>query len=95
MTGNAVVASLFPKNVRDRLLQDAEEQILANDGRDIKSKIRLGASMPKHDLKNFLDEGVANASCVPFDTKPIADLFLSTTISTSSLLVVVLRLVAC
>jgi hypothetical protein len=87
MTGNALVTSLFPKNVRDRLLQDAEEQILANDGNVVKSKVRLGV-MPKHDLKNFLDDGIANADGVPFDTKPIADLFLSTTISTSSWTVV-------
>ncbi|CAB9497225.1 Receptor-type guanylate cyclase gcy [Seminavis robusta] len=77
---HAVVASLFPKNVRDRIMADVEEQLLENDGKLTKStKVRLGA-MPKSELKNFLDDGVANADGVPFDTKPIADLFLSTTI---------------
>ena len=81
--GNAVVRSLFPKNVRDRIMQEVEEQLLENDGRVSKAtKLRLGA-MPKSELKNFLDDGIAQANYVPFSTKPIADLFLSTTISTS------------
>ena len=65
-------------------MQDVEEQMLANNGKINKASLRLGA-MPKQDLKNFLDDGIAKADCIAFDTKPIADLFLSTTISKSSL----------
>ena len=76
---NAVVASLFPKKVREQLLQEAEEQILANEKSGTKGILRLGA-VPKSQLKEFLNEGVAKADGVAFDTKPIADLFPSTTI---------------
>lgn len=74
---NAVVASLFPKNVREQMLKEAEEQILANEKTG--GKFRLGA-VPKHQLKNFLDDGLAKADGVAFDTKPIADLFPNVTI---------------
>lgn len=78
---NAVVASLFPKNVRDRILQDVEEQMKENEGNKSFSKsMRLGA-LPRSELKNFLDDGIASADGAVFDTKPIADLFLSTTVS--------------
>ena len=61
-------------------MQEAEEQILANERNGNRTKLRLGA-MPKSELKNFLDNGIANADGVAFDTKPIADLFPSTTVS--------------
>lgn len=87
---NAVVASLFPKKVRERMLKDVEAQMEANE-KFKGSKIRLGA-MPKSELKNFLDDGVANADGVAFDTKPIADLFPNTTVSKSTILAVQLLL---
>ena len=77
---NAVVASLFPKNVRDRIMQDVEEQLAAGQKVGGRKSVMFGA-VAKHELKNFLDDGVANADVTPFDTKPIADLFPSTTIS--------------
>ena len=64
-------------------MEDVEEQMLANNGlsKSVTKSLRLGA-MPRHELKNFLDDGVANSQDgTVFDTKPIADLFLSTTIS--------------
>lgn len=78
---NAVVASLFPKNVRDRIMKDVEEQINAgvNDSKSNRKAFLFGA-VAKNELKNFLDDGVAKANSVAFDTKPIADLFPSTTI---------------
>jgi hypothetical protein len=80
---NAVVASLFPKNVRDRIMQDVEEQLARGDKPCKKGTGMMFGAVAKHELKHFLDSGIANADGVPFDTKPIADLFPSTTISKS------------
>ena len=80
-TGNAVVASLFPKNVRDRIMEDVEEQLRENvNSKSIAKNLRLGA-LPRSELKNFLDDANTPGDGTVFDTKPIADLFLSTTIS--------------
>lgn len=76
---NAVVASLFPKKVRERMLKEAEEQILAQEKSGQKGILRLGA-VPKAQLKNFLEDNITKADGVAFDTKPIADLFPSATI---------------
>lgn len=73
------MSSLFPKNVRDRMMKDIEDQIEANDKAGRNRKLRLGA-MPKSELKDFLDDGVAKAEGNVFDTKPIADLFPNTTV---------------
>ena len=75
---NAVVASLFPKNVRQRIMQDVEDQIAAGS-KPAKKSLMFGA-VAKHELKHFLDDDMANAGVAVFDTKPIADLFPSTTI---------------
>ena len=71
---NAVVASLFPKKVREQLLANAEAQILENEKNGHKGILRLGA-VPKCELKNFLTEGLEKADNVAFDTKPIAGKF--------------------
>lgn len=65
---NAIVSSLFPSNVRDRIL----------DGHvDSQDKgIRTAA---KSQLKNFIDDG-AEGSAGVFGTKPIADLFPNATV---------------
>jgi len=76
---NAVVASLFPKNVRKRIMQDVEEQIAKGQKTNIKRSAWFGA-VAKHELKHFLDDDLANNPGAVFDTKPIADLFPSTTI---------------
>lgn len=76
---NAVVASLFPKNVRERIMQDVEEQIAQGQKTNLKRSVMFGA-VAKNELKHFLDDDLANNPGAVFDTKPIADLFPSTTI---------------
>ena len=78
---NAVVASLFPKKVREKLLQEAEDQIVAREklGHDTRGLLRFG-TVPKANLREFLDDGNSKADGIAFDTKPIADLFPSATV---------------
>jgi hypothetical protein len=74
---HAIVSSMFPAVVRDRILKDAEEQVEneirnANNNRNTKR-----AAAAKSQLKSFLDEdGNAaksnNNDIAVFDTKPIA-----------------------
>lgn len=84
---NAIVKSLFPANVRDRMMKDAEEQLdqkLAAKKKGVKT---LGAA-PKNQLKSFLSDdnknkdgkGVDHDGNITFDSKPIADLFPKTTV---------------
>ena len=75
---NAIVASLFPKNVRDRIMEDAEKQAELDVDKRF-NKIGYGA---KYELKNFLDEvqEAHSDELEPFDTKPIADLFPEATV---------------
>ena len=71
---NAFVSSMFPSNIRDRLLPGGEErEDAANGGK--KSKGYLLGRTSKGQIKSFLDGGKDAAG-----TKPIADLFLETTI---------------
>jgi class 3 adenylate cyclase len=72
---NAIVSSLFPSNVRDRILQEAQEQV----DRDVNNRYSLVAA--KYRLKNFLEDDPGQAGSMNvFGTKPIADLFPETTI---------------
>lgn len=69
---NAIVSSLFPANVRDRILRDAKEQVEQDMKNNKKSMFGGGG---KTQLKNFLSEdengvGVGNSA-----SKPIADFF--------------------
>jgi class 3 adenylate cyclase len=78
---NAIAASLFPSNVRDRMFKDAEEQAerdLLNKKKRFFEHMGVHAS-PKNRLKTFLDEGNVTGTQT-FDTKPIADIFPETTI---------------
>ena len=75
---NAVVASLFPENVRDRILRGAADEV-AEELR--KGSNKKGGKPSKMELKAFMsdeDEGaqVGNA----FGSKPIADLFPEATV---------------
>jgi class 3 adenylate cyclase len=72
----AVVSSLFPKSVRDRILEDAREQALQSS---TPSKVSLFGALPRSQLKSFLDEGNQTDHYV-YDTKPIADLFSEATV---------------
>jgi class 3 adenylate cyclase len=73
---NAIVSSLFPSNVRDRILKEAEEQV----------EREMSHASPfvhaKHRLKSFLEDEPEDArkSTDVFSTKPIADLFPETTL---------------
>ena len=73
---NAIVSSLFPENVRDRILKDAEEQA-KGDLDPGNSKGFRGLAAPKSQLKDFLGEEEYDEVHV-FATKPIADLFPQT-----------------
>jgi class 3 adenylate cyclase len=74
---NAIVSSLFPSNVRDRVMQEAEEQA----ERDMASNTSMFASATNR-LKNFLEDGPGDSGKQDgiFSTKPIADLFPETTL---------------
>lgn len=73
----AIVTSLFPANVRDRILKDAEDQVAAQE---LARKKGLPFTVAKNELKSFLDDGETKEKGSAFDTKPIADLFPSTTV---------------
>ena len=70
----ALVSSLFPKNVQQRILDDANEQAMLEQ----KSRITSGAR-GKNQLKEFLagdnHEGEGDDEDKAFKTRPIADLF--------------------
>jgi class 3 adenylate cyclase len=74
---NAIVSSLFPTAVRDRMMKEAEEQA-ERDARNKTSSVVAA----KHRLKNFLEDEPEEfgKEADPFSTKPIADLFPETTI---------------
>ena len=65
---NAIVTSLIPDIMRDRMFQQAEQQ--------------QATKQKKGDLTSFLSDGkkgaVHGVGCI--QTKPMADLFLSTTV---------------
>jgi class 3 adenylate cyclase len=73
---NAIVSSLFPSNVRDRILKDAEEQV----EREMNNASKFVAA--KHRLKSFLEDEPEDSrkNADVFSTKPIADLFPETTL---------------
>jgi hypothetical protein len=77
---NAIVTSLFPSNVRDRIMKDAEEAV--NNNREMVPFLPGMGEAPKKKLKSFLDEEapVNEDQLVMFKTKPIADLFPETTV---------------
>ena len=67
---NAIVSNLFPKDVRERIMADAEEQA----GNEYAQK----SGMSRGNLKDLLDESAPSTSI--FKTKPIADLFPEVTV---------------
>ena len=79
---NAIVTSLFPSNVRDRIMKDAEDAV--NNKQEMAPFLPgMGEGATKK-LKTFLDEENPAASndnqLIMFKTKPIADLFPETTV---------------
>jgi Adenylate and Guanylate cyclase catalytic domain len=73
-----IVSSLFPSNVRDRIMKEAAEEEEQGEPR---SK-RVPFISTKNQLMDFLGEK-KNGNKEQFDTKPIADLFPSATIMVS------------
>ena len=76
---NAIVSSLFPKDVRDRIMAEAEAQAR----QDAPGGAKFFGGSAKNQLKGFLNEddgkdGVAVESI--FKTMPIADLFPEVTV---------------
>ena len=68
---NAIVSNLFPKDVRERIMADAEEQA----GNEYAQK---QSGMSRGQLKDLLNESAPATSI--FKTKPIADLFPEVTV---------------
>ena len=73
---NAIVSSLFPEQFHERLIAEAEEK-KARKELGKKDAFRVGA---KAQLENFLDNSAGGARGSAFETKPIAELFLHTTL---------------
>jgi class 3 adenylate cyclase len=73
---NAIVSSLFPSTVRDRVMKEAEEQAERDMGNP-----SMFPSINNR-LKNFLEDGPGDSGKQDgtFLTKPIADLFPETTL---------------
>lgn len=75
---DAIVASLFPKEVQERMLADAEEK-----AKEAKASNKLFGLAPKSQLQDFLKDGEAQRGAEnshSFTSKPIADLFPTTTV---------------
>lgn len=81
-----VIASLFPANILDRLMKEAEEEA-KNEAKLSGHKLALARLTQKTKLRNFLDiaSGDTNNknednSLIIFKSKPIADLYASATV---------------
>lgn len=73
----AIVASLFPKDVRDRMMAEADEKARAQEQGNTSKGLRESA---KTQLKGFLDDSPDGLADTIFKTKPIADLFPEVTV---------------
>lgn len=73
----AIVASLFPENVQERILQEAETDEKTNTP-------RFRTNRTKDQLRSFLndaeDDGIATSGASGFKSRPIADLFPEATV---------------
>jgi class 3 adenylate cyclase len=76
---NAIVSSLFPSNVRERLFNDAQDQAKESKVHEVSGKKGLISFLTsaEGDVKNEAAEEEDNAF---YKTKPIADLFTDTTV---------------
>jgi len=70
---NAIVNSLFPKNVQKKLMEEADATLVAAERQ---------RTNKRRNLSTFLndDQRIHERKADPFDSKPIADLFPNTTI---------------
>jgi hypothetical protein len=77
----AIVSSLFPKNVQERIFKDAEDEVkLIERARPAGRR----GNRTKDQLRNFLADGTSQEESAPQNTslksKPIADLFPEATV---------------
>jgi hypothetical protein len=79
----AIVSSLFPKNVQERIFKDVEEQVKKEE-KEGRFDRRFRGNRTKDQLKNFLRDGKGEEAGIQGPTslksKPIADLFPEATI---------------
>jgi len=72
---NAIVNSLFPQSVQEKLMEEAKQKLEADAEKKSRSKSH------KRNLVSFLnDDGAEEERVVPLNSKPIADFFPNTTI---------------
>jgi hypothetical protein len=76
---NKIVTSMFPSNVRDRIIQDAEEQIVISRRQRLYDQIKSTKSSEEFDEKPEESADALETKGI-FVTKPIADLFPETTV---------------
>jgi class 3 adenylate cyclase len=77
---NAIVSSIFPANVQERILKNAEEQAKKN-----MKEQRGPMHSVKRQLSKYVDDDLSEAAeeeglVTAFSTKPIADLFTACTV---------------
>ena len=81
---NAIVSSLFPAEIRDRLFQHNETPEQKSGKKKTAGKGSGTDTAAKFRLKSYLDNGQAEtlseSATVDYDSKPIADLFPNTTV---------------
>jgi hypothetical protein len=75
---NAIVSSLFPSNVRDRIFADAKED--KDEKKALNGKSRLKTFLSSGNDDDEFDDDVDEDDKYMYKTKPIADLFPETTI---------------
>jgi hypothetical protein len=78
----AIVSSLFPKNVQERIFKDAEDEVKLTER--ARPAGRLRGNRTKDQLRNFLADGTSQEETAPqnmsLKSKPIADLFPEATV---------------
>lgn len=77
----AIVTSLFPKNVQERIFKDAEEEVKNEE--KTKAANRFRGNRIKDQLRTFLSDGIEDeptAASTSLKSKPIADLFPEATV---------------
>jgi len=79
---NAIVKSLFPSNVRDRIMKDTEEKNNQQNSIMESKKSNFFGEAAKRKLKSFLDEDNCDVDDeeIMIRSKPIADLFPAATV---------------
>jgi class 3 adenylate cyclase len=70
---NAIVSSLFPKQVRDRMYAEKEEEAKTTEAPNLKTMMHAGRSTEQEEVDD-------NGEDFMYKSKPIADLFPETTI---------------